>query len=83
MRSESGSEPKHLSVPFSVNQASRLLSAAGLHPWPSQNAATKLYLMQAGGITEHLMGGTHAAQSDTEQLKADFRYAHFPDDVSL
>lgn len=83
MRSESGSEPKHLSVPFSVHQASRMLNAAGLQPWPSQNAATKLYLTQVGGITEHLMGGTQAAQSGTEQLKAHFRYAHFPDDVSL
>lgn len=55
---------------------------AGLHPWPSQNTASKLYLIQAGGITKHLMWGTHAAQSRTGQLKADFRYAHFPD-VSL
>lgn len=28
---------------------------AGLHPWPSQSTATKLYLTQPGGITEHLM----------------------------
>ena len=56
---------------------------AGLHPWPSQNTATKLYLVQAGAITKHLMQGTHAAQSRTGQLKADFRYAHFPDNISL
>lgn len=39
--------------------------------------------MQAGGITEHLRRGTHAAQSCTGQLKAGFRYAHFPDSVPL
>lgn len=56
---------------------------AGLHLWPSQNTATKLYLMQAGGIAENLRRGTHAAPSCTGQLKADFRYVHFPDNVPL